>query len=121
MQLVVSKTILISQGSPCSITVHRCSVGFPSKAAAICLPKTCGVPRLQENWDHQNTHTVDSTEAESKEVAKNMVIRKGKESKTDKYMERKGGLSLPKDAIPVQEWRDGTRRGGCSKPQVEHE
>lgn len=77
MQLVVSKAVLISRVSPCSITV-RCSVGFPGMAAAVIyLPETCWVPWLQENGSPQNIHTVDSTEAESKEAPKDVVIRKG--------------------------------------------
>ena len=56
-------------------------------------------------------------EVESKEAAKNVVIRKGNGSTTVKDTERKGSFSLPKDAVPGTQGRDGM----CSESQVNHQ
>lgn len=53
-------------------------------------------------------------------MAKNVVIRKGNGSTTAKDTERKGSLSLPKDAVPGTQGMVYTE-SGCSEPQLNHE
>lgn len=53
-------------------------------------------------------------------MAKNVVIRKGNWSTTAKDTERKGSLSLPKDAVPGTQGMVYTE-SGCSEPQLNHE